>query len=192
MLRASRGGIASQWWCGMVGVVVRWVGKQTMNFAYDRTVVVWSTTIHIRICLIYFDGGFWARKEKRACLSMCACVCLKFGQHSKTGHSSRKIEHIGIGDRWSTEAGFKAMLPARIAVTGVCCNAETRYREMIMDSNFASAWVITTQLTFYSTNNREFEQIPLNWSLKLPLNFTRDAPRSLMQHNQLLAICRAK
>ena len=30
----------------------------------------------------------------------------------------------------------------------------------------------TTQLTFSSTNNREFEQIPLNWSRKLPLNCT--------------------
>ena len=30
----------------------------------------------------------------------------------------------------------------------------------------------TTQLTFSSTNNREFEQIPLNWSLTLPLNCT--------------------
>ena len=42
-----------------------------------------------------------------------------------------------------------------------------------------------TQLTFYSTNNREFEQIPLNWSLKLPLNCTslREFRKSPLKSN---------
>ena len=38
--------------------------------------------------------------------------------------------------------------------------------------NICASPVVAPQLTFSSTNNREFEQIPLNWNLKLPLNCT--------------------
>ena len=128
--------------------------KNFFNFLPMKNSIAFNKRFHIFICVI----------------NPAICVIASYAQckePTQSNQASYTMYH-------TTKCSVLAWVCKRIESV-LCCRNRPVYRYCNINvsvSGSDGSRREKTQLTFNSTINREFEQIPLNWSLKLPLNCT--------------------